>query len=62
MKDGITYLYIYYIEYPYYPLNPPVADPGFIIYFFSTADTLATPVCPVINTSPSISLKNVYKD
>lgn len=50
------------IKYFTVPLNPPVAEPGLIIYLFSTADTLAIPVWPVINTSPSCSLKNVCKD
>lgn len=32
------------IKYFTVPLNPPVAEPGLIIYLFSTADTLAIPV------------------
>ena len=45
----------------YYPgVNPPVADPGLIMYFLSTVDTFAILVFPVINTSPSYSLKNPY--
>ena len=56
----LNYFNIDISDYVYYPLNPPVADPGLMIYFFSTAVTFATPVCPVIKTSPSISLKNAY--
>ena len=42
-------------------VNPPVADPGLMMYFLSTVDTFATFELPTINTSPSYSLKNPYK-